>query len=115
MSTFRYSEWDGTQDLFELDADQLMEELERNLMSYGDLSSALRLLQRGGIRDSQGRRLPSIQDLFKQLRQRRQNQLDRYNLGSVLNEIEEKVKKLLVVTPVEKLFLDQNLAVIYLR
>ena len=74
MDTYRYSEWDGTQDLFEPDADALMDELERNLMSYGDLSDALRLLQRGGIRDRQGRRLPSIQDLLKQLRQRRQNQ-----------------------------------------
>jgi uncharacterized protein with von Willebrand factor type A (vWA) domain len=95
MGRFRYSEWDGTQDIFELDADALMEELGRNMMSYGDLSYALRLMQRGGLQDSQGRRLPSIQDLLQRLRQRRQNQLDRYNLGSVMKEIREKLDNIL--------------------
>jgi uncharacterized protein with von Willebrand factor type A (vWA) domain len=95
MGIYRYSEWDGTQDLFELDADALMQELESNLMSYGDLSYALRMMQRGGLRDSQGRRLPSIQDLLQRLRQKRQGQLDRYKLGSVLNEIREKLDNIL--------------------
>jgi len=95
MGIYRYSEWDGTQDLFELDADALMQELESNLMSYGDLSYALRMMQRGGLRDSQGRRLPSIQDLLQRLRQKRQSQLDRYKLGSVLNEIREKLDNIL--------------------
>ena len=40
MGGYRYSEWDGTQDIFELDADALMEELERNLMFDDDLNSA---------------------------------------------------------------------------
>jgi len=95
MGRFRYSEWDGTQDVFELDADALMEELGRNLMSYGDLSYALRLMQRGGLQDSQGRRLPSVQDLLQRLRQRRQSQLDRYNLGSVMKEIRERLDNIL--------------------
>jgi len=60
MAIYRYSEWDGTQELFDLDADKLMDELERHLLSYGDLSYALRRLQHSGIRDSQGRRLPSL-------------------------------------------------------
>jgi uncharacterized protein with von Willebrand factor type A (vWA) domain len=91
MGEYLYSEWDGTQDIFDLDADALMNELERNLMSHGDLSYALRQMQRGGLRDSQGRRLPSIQDLLQRLRQRRQSQLDKYNLGSVMDEIREKL------------------------
>ncbi len=95
MGRSRYSEWDGTQDIFELDADALMEELGRNMMSYGDLSYALRLMQRGGLQDSQGRRLPSVQDLLQRLRQRRQGQLDRYNLGSVMKEIREKLDNIL--------------------
>jgi uncharacterized protein with von Willebrand factor type A (vWA) domain len=95
MWKFRYSEWDGTQDIFELDADALMEELGRNMMSYGDLSYALRSMQRGGLQDSQGRRLPSIQDLLQRLRQRRQSQLDRYNLGSMMKEIRERLDNIL--------------------
>ena len=95
MNIYRYSEWDGSQELFELNADELMDELGRNLMSYGDLSYALRLMQRGGFRDGQGRQMPSIQELLERLRQRRQNQLDKYNLGSVLDEIRQKLDNIL--------------------
>ncbi len=95
MNIYRYSEWDGSQNLFDLDADQLMDELGRNLMSYGDLSYALRMMQRGGITDSQGRKLPSIQELLQRLRQRKQSQLDKYNLGSVLDEIRQKLDNIL--------------------
>lgn len=95
MSIYRYSEWDGSQDFGDLDADELMDELGRNLMSYGDLSYSLRLMQRGGFRDSQGRRFPSIQELLQRLRQRRQGQLDKYNLGSVMDEIRQKLDEIL--------------------
>ncbi len=95
MGTFRYSEWDGTQDIFEPEADSLMSELERRLMDHGDLEYALRQLQRGGIQDSQGRRMPSIQDLLQRLRQRREQQLDKYNLGSVMKDIQAKLDEIL--------------------
>ena len=95
MSIYRYSEWDGSQDLFGPDADELLDELGRNLMSYGDLSYALRLLQRGGIRDSQGRKLPGIQDLLQRLRQKKQSQLEKYQLSSVVEEIRQKLDNIL--------------------
>ena len=95
MSIYRYSEWDGTQDIFELDADELMDELGRSLMSSGDLSYALRQMLRGGMRDRQGRRLPSIQELLQRLRQRRQSQLDKYKLSSVMDEIRQKLEDIL--------------------
>jgi uncharacterized protein with von Willebrand factor type A (vWA) domain len=87
MAIYRYSEWDGTQELFDLDVDKLMDELGRHLLSYGDLSYALRLLQRSGISDSQGRRLSSLQELLNRLRQQRQQQLDQYDLSSILDDI----------------------------
>jgi len=87
MAIYRYSEWDGTQELFDLDADKLMDELGHHLLSYGDLSYALRLLQHHGIRDSQGRHLPSLQELLNRLRQQRQQQLDKYDLNSILDDI----------------------------
>ena len=87
MAIYRYSEWDGTQELFDLDADKLMDELGRHLLSYGDLSYALRRLQHSSIRDSQGRRLPSLQELLNRLRQQRQQHLDKYDLSSILDDI----------------------------
>lgn len=95
MSVYRYSEWDGSQGLFELDADELMAELGHKLMSYGDLSYVLRLMQRGGIIDSQGRRLPSLQELLQRLRQKRQSQLEKYKLDSALDEIRQKLDTVL--------------------
>ncbi|MBI4283970.1 MAG: VWA domain-containing protein [Chloroflexi bacterium] len=91
MNIYRYSEWDGSQDMFDSDADELMNELGRQLMSDGDLSDALRQMQRSGMRDSQGRRLPSIQELLQRLRQRKQSQLDKYDLGSMLDELRQKL------------------------
>ena len=95
MTIFRYSEWDGSQDIFELNADELMDKLGQNMMSYGDLSYALRMLQRGGFRDSQGRRLPNIQELLQRLRQQKQSQLDKYDLGSMMDDIRQKLDDIL--------------------
>src|SRR5438034_870384 len=40
-------------------------------------------------------RMPGLQDLLKQLRQRRQQQLKRYDLGSALDDIKKKVDEIL--------------------
>ena len=60
MTIYRYSEWDGSQESGEPSADDLMDELGSNLMSYGDLSYSLRLMQQRGLRNGQGGRLSLI-------------------------------------------------------
>ena len=77
MGINRYSEWDGSQNIFEPDADALIQELQKNLMYDGDLSQALRMMQRGGLTDRMGRRLPSIRELMERLKQRRKEQLEK--------------------------------------
>ena len=90
MISFRYSQWDGSQEFPELDADELMKHLSDDLLSHGDLQHALRqLLQRG-----MGNRMPGLQDLLQQLRQSRQQRLDRYDLGSILDQIKEKLDEI---------------------
>ncbi len=95
MRTFRYSEWDGTQETIGLDEEAVMEELARNLMQDGNMSYALWKMQRQGMRDSQGHRLPGLQDLLQRLRQEKQGQLDRFNLSSVMDDIREKLADIL--------------------
>ncbi len=95
MRTFRYSEWDGTQDTSGLDEEEVMEELARNLMQDGNMSYALWKMQRQGLQDSQGRHLPGLQDLLQRLRQEKQGQLDRFNLSSVMDDIREKLADIL--------------------
>ena len=86
-----YSEWDGTQNIFEADAEKLMDELQRNLMADGNLSRALRNMQRSGLQDSEGRRLPSLQELMQRLQQRRQDQLKKYKLDSMMEDIRKRL------------------------
>ncbi|MBI4296156.1 MAG: VWA domain-containing protein [Chloroflexi bacterium] len=95
MRRYRYSEWDGSQDRPDVDAEKLIDELGRNLMSDGDLSQILNRMQQRGVRDGQGRWMPSIQDLIQRLRQRRQSQLDKYDLGSMVDEIRQKLENIL--------------------
>jgi len=93
MKTYRYSEWDGSQD-FNLDEDEIMDELFRRLMSNGDLASALWKMQRNGL-STDGRRVVGIQQLLQQVRQRKQDQLDKYKLSSVMDEILQKLNNIL--------------------
>ena len=88
---FRYSRWDGSQQLPDLDADDLLAAMSDDLLSDGDLWRALRRLFQQGIPGPEGQRQPGLQDLLQRLRQRRQQSLDRYDLGSALEEIKQKL------------------------
>ena len=91
----RYTRWDGTQQGPDLDADELLEAMSDDLLSDGDLWSALRRLFQRGFRDPQGARLPGLQDLLQRLRQRRQRELDRYDLGTAFEDIKKKLEEVL--------------------
>ena len=89
---FRYSRWDGSQQLADLDADDLLGAMSDDLMSDGDLRNALRrMLQRG----LQNPSMPGLQNLMDRLRKRRQEQLDRYDLGSALEDIKKKLDEVI--------------------
>ena len=90
----RYSRWDGTQNIGDLDADDLLEAMSDDLVADGDIRRALQRLFQRGAQMPQGK-MPGLQDLLKQLRQRRQQQLERYDLGSTLDDIKKKVDEIL--------------------
>src|SRR5438105_800390 len=48
MQSFRYSRWDGSQNVVDLEEDDVMEELSDYLLAQGDLSSALRMMMQRG-------------------------------------------------------------------
>jgi uncharacterized protein with von Willebrand factor type A (vWA) domain len=88
---YRYSPWDGSQQIQPLDADELLNMLADDLFEDADLRRALeRMMMRGGNRP-EGDRLDGLRDLLEQLRQRRQEQLSRHNLDSPLGDIAEKL------------------------
>ena len=91
MENNLYSEWDGSQNIFEPDADALMQELQKNLMYDGNLAEALRMMQRNGLTDRLGRNLPSLKELIQRLRERRQEHLKKYKLSSMMEDIRKKL------------------------
>jgi uncharacterized protein with von Willebrand factor type A (vWA) domain len=95
MVAFRYSEWDGTQQIPPLDPDEVLEALTDDLMNFGDLQHAMRNLLQRGMRGQMGNRLNGLRDLLQQLRQQRRNTLDKYNLSSVLDDIKQRLDELL--------------------
>jgi len=95
VNAFRYYEWDGTQEIPPLDPDELLEALTDDLMNFGDLQHALRNLLQRGMRNPMGQRLEGLRDLLQQLRQQRRQTLDKFNLGSAFDDIQQKLDAVL--------------------
>jgi uncharacterized protein with von Willebrand factor type A (vWA) domain len=93
VSEFRYSRWDGTQEPFAPDADQLLDALAEGLFEHGDLTRALQDLFRQGLWGRQGQRMPGLRDMARQVRERRQQRLDRYDLGSVVDDLRQRLDR----------------------
>ena len=68
---FRYSRWDGSQQLADLDADDLLAAMSDDLMSDGDLWNALRRMFQRGLQPPHGPQIPGLQNLMDRLRKRR--------------------------------------------
>ncbi len=104
---FRYSRWDGTQVGFDLDADQVFEELTDDLLYHGDLNAALRRLMQQGFDGDDGNRVEGLRDLMQRLRDARQERLESANLGGVYDEIADALRE---VVDQERQALDARLA-----
>jgi len=87
-----YSKWDGTQTGFEFDADDLLAELTDDLLYHGDLNAALRRLLQQGFRDRNDERVSGLRDLLEKLKRRRRDELERYDLGGVYDDIAERLR-----------------------
>ena len=92
---YRYSLWDGTQEVAPLDPDQVLDNLTDDLMNFGDLQHALRNLLQRGMRNPDGERTQGLRDLLQQLRQQRRQQLDRFDLSSVFDQLREQLDEIL--------------------
>jgi uncharacterized protein with von Willebrand factor type A (vWA) domain len=88
----RYSRWDGTQQIADLNADDLMRAMSDELVRDGDLMNALRRLFWEGVERPDADRLPGLRDLMNRVRQVRQEQTQRYDLGSMLDDIRERIQ-----------------------
>src|SRR3974390_1069184 len=89
---WEYRRWDGSQRGFEDEVDALFSELADELLYHGDPDAALRRLLNSGYRTPDGERLQGLRELMERLRQRRQEELERGDLGGAYSEIAEELE-----------------------
>ena len=92
MSRYRYSRWDGTQVGFDLDADDVLSELTDDLLYHGDLNAALRRMMQHGFRDQNDERVKGMREILEQLRRKRRERLEQYDLGGVYDDIAQELR-----------------------
>jgi uncharacterized protein with von Willebrand factor type A (vWA) domain len=92
----RYSHWDGTQSIADLEADEILDALASDVMAEGDLGEALRRLMERGWRSGDPTRsdLAGLQDLMDRLSKRREELRERYQLGDVLGDIRRELDEI---------------------
>jgi uncharacterized protein with von Willebrand factor type A (vWA) domain len=93
MRTYRYFERTTTPgDQFS--SDQLMDALSDYLTEDGDVARAMQMLMQRGMAAG-AQKMQGARDMLEQLRQRKQQQLDKYDLNSLLNELRDRLDELL--------------------
>lgn len=93
-SLIKYSRWDGSQKV-ELDADDILDALSEDLMEFGDLQQAMRYLMQRGMDTSDGNYIKGLRDLLRQLKDQRQQRLERYDMGGILEDIKRQLDEIL--------------------
>src|SRR6184192_1744727 len=86
---FRYGAWDGSQHVLDLDAEALLDAMSDDLLEEGDLWRALQRLFRQGTQNQDGQKMPGLQDLLQQLRQRRQQQIQQTERQGIDNKVSD--------------------------
>ncbi|TMB57077.1 MAG: VWA domain-containing protein, partial [Chloroflexi bacterium] len=95
MTLIRYSRWDGTQTLPPFDADDVLEALSDDILAEGDIRRALQRLMQRGMRGTRGGDVPGLRRILEQLRERRAAELSRAHLDGVLDEVGERLARII--------------------
>ncbi len=92
----RYSRWDGSQQVADLDADEILAALADDVLEEGDLAEALRRLMERGWRTGDATRgdLSGLRDIMNRLERRREELLERYQLRDVLSDIRRELDEI---------------------
>ena len=92
----RYSAWDGSQHVADLEADEILDALADDVMAEGDLAEALRRLMDRGWRTGDPTRgdMAGLRDLMERLERRREEALERYGLDDVLGDIRRQLDEI---------------------
>src|SRR5690349_17336060 len=72
-----------------------MDRVAEDIFAGSDFEFALRRILSSGWRSPRGDRMKGIEELVEQLRRRRLEQLNRYNLEGVFDDITERLDRIL--------------------
>ncbi len=92
---FQYSRWDGTQTGFDLDAASIFDQIADDLLYHGDLNAALRRMMQDGLTDRDGNDIQGLREMLEELRRRKQETLENYDLGGVYDDIANELRDLI--------------------
>ncbi len=92
----RYSQWDGSQKV-DLDPDDILAAISEDLMEFGDLQQAMRYLMQRGMETEDGGYIRGLRDLIRQLKDQRRQQLERYDMGSIMDNIKQELDEILAM------------------
>ena len=94
-AAYIYSMWDGSQKDAILSSDDLMEQIADQIINDGNLSSALRNLFQRGVNDPSGQATAGLREMMERIRKERQDQLQKYDLDSLMDEIRDRLNQVL--------------------
>src|SRR3954452_13639942 len=87
-----YRAWDGSQDVPDLSADEIVDALADDLLEHGDLSEALRDLMDRGVQTGDPSRadMRGLRDILDRIRDRRREMLKEGQLADPLADVRER-------------------------
>jgi len=96
MTRWRYSQWDGTQSEFSLDARRALDALSDLMMEGLSPEEALEMMRRAGFEMAgMDFRVMGTEELIQELRREAQKLLQQYNLDRATDELAEKLERAL--------------------
>lgn len=92
--TWIYRQWDGSEEFPDLDPEALIQAAADDLLRDGNIELAMQRMFRWGAQMPDGRRMPGMRDLLERLRRQRAEAMERYDLDSVLADIERRLQEI---------------------
>ncbi|HEV1998084.1 MAG TPA: VWA domain-containing protein [Candidatus Dormibacteraeota bacterium] len=91
----RYDAWDGSQEPLPVDAEAVMNRISEDVFAGSDFEFAMRRILSSGWRTPGQERLQGIEELVEQVRRRRLEKLNKFNLEGIFDDIQERLNRIL--------------------
>ena len=92
MKRIIYSKWDGTQQVYDLDEQELLDSLSDYFIQTGDINWALNALMQRGFNLASGERIPGIDDLIQQIQNMKRELMEKYSGDPARDEIKRELE-----------------------